>query len=65
MAEVQGFLREDATHGERVVLKNLKNNLPRDFTVYVECPLLKEHFSNVSCHPARRALRVICALRVE
>lgn len=39
MAEVQGFLREDATHGERVVLKNLKNNLPREFTVYVECPL--------------------------
>jgi len=39
MAEVQGFLREDATHGERIVLKNLKNNLPRDFTVYVECPL--------------------------
>lgn len=39
MAEVQGFLREDATHGEQVVLKNLKNNLPRDFTVYVECPL--------------------------
>jgi hypothetical protein len=39
MAEVQGFLREDATHGERVVLKNLKNNLPRDFTVYVEYPL--------------------------
>ena len=39
MAEVQGFLREDATYGEQVVLKNLKNNLPRDFTVYVECPL--------------------------
>ncbi len=39
MAEVQGFLREDATHGERVVFKNLKNNLPKDFIVYVECPL--------------------------
>ena len=39
MAEVQGFLKEDATRGEQVVLKSLKNNLPRDFTVYVECPL--------------------------
>ncbi len=40
MAEVIGALREDrATHGEQVVLKLLKDNLPKDFSVYVECPV--------------------------
>jgi hypothetical protein len=39
MAEIFGSLRDDATYGEKVVLKKLKYNLPRDFSVYVECPL--------------------------
>lgn len=40
MAQIFGFLREDkATHGEKLVLKHLKNNLPNDFAVYVECPI--------------------------
>ncbi len=40
MAEVFGSLREDkATHGEKVVLKLLRDNLPKEFAVYVECPL--------------------------
>ena len=36
MAEVIGFLREDATHGEKGTLKLLSRNLPKEFTVYVE-----------------------------
>jgi hypothetical protein len=40
MAQVFGFLREDqATHGEKIVLRLLKDNLPKEFAVYVECPL--------------------------
>jgi hypothetical protein len=39
MAEIFGFLREDATYGEKEVLKKLRYNLPREFSVYVECPL--------------------------
>ena len=40
MAQVFGFLREDnATHGEKIVLKRLRENLPKEFSVYVECPL--------------------------
>ena len=40
MAEIIGSLREDrATYGERIVLERLGKNLPKDFTVYVECPL--------------------------
>lgn len=39
MAEIVGILRDDATHGEKTVLRALKHNLPRDYTVYVECPL--------------------------
>ncbi|MEJ2264885.1 MAG: UvrD-helicase domain-containing protein [Anaerolineales bacterium] len=40
MAQVYGFLREgQATHGEKVVLNLLKQNLPKEFAVYVECPL--------------------------
>jgi hypothetical protein len=40
MAQVYGFLRDDkATHGEKVVLKLLKDNLPKEYSVYVECPL--------------------------
>ncbi len=40
MAEIVGSLREDqATYGEKLVLKKLKHSLPKEFTVYVECPL--------------------------
>ena len=39
MAEIVGILRDDATFGEKAVRKALRYNLPRDFTVYVECPL--------------------------
>ena len=40
MAEVFGELRKgDATFGEELVLNKLRANLPRDFVVYVECPL--------------------------
>lgn len=40
MAQVYGFLREEkATHGEKMVYKLLKDNLPKEFYVYVECPL--------------------------
>jgi hypothetical protein len=42
MAEVVGYLKEDATSGERRVLKLLSNSLPPDFYVYVECPLHDE-----------------------
>jgi hypothetical protein len=38
-AEVVGFLREDATYGEKQALKLLRLNLPKEFTVYVETPL--------------------------
>jgi hypothetical protein len=39
MAEIIGYLKEDATSGEKRVLKALATALPRDFSVYVECPL--------------------------
>ena len=40
MAEVFGELRKgEATFGEELVLNKLRANLPRDFVVYVECPL--------------------------
>lgn len=40
MAEVVGHLREDrATWGEKEVLKRLRDHLPKEFRVYVECPL--------------------------
>lgn len=43
MAEMRGDLRPDkATYGEKMVYKNLKSNLPRDYTVYVECPINKK-----------------------
>ena len=42
MAEVIGFLREDATYGEKQTLKLLKQNLPKDFAVYVESPIHKK-----------------------
>jgi Nuclease-related domain/AAA domain/UvrD-like helicase C-terminal domain len=42
MAEVIGFLREDATHGEQQTLRLLSRNLPKDFTVYVESPIHKK-----------------------
>jgi hypothetical protein len=38
-AEIVGFLREEATFGEKQALKLLKQNLPKEFTVYVETPL--------------------------
>lgn len=42
MAEVVGFLREDATYGEKETLKYLRQNLPKEFTVYVESPIHKK-----------------------
>ncbi len=42
MADVVGFLRDDATAGERGVLKLLHDNLPKEYYVYVETPLHKE-----------------------
>jgi hypothetical protein len=36
MAEVVGFLRDDATFGEKHTLDFLKRNLPKEFSVYVE-----------------------------
>jgi hypothetical protein len=42
MAEVVGFLRENATDGEKQTLKLLRQNLPKEFTVYVETPLHKK-----------------------
>ncbi|MFC2029002.1 UvrD-helicase domain-containing protein [Chloroflexota bacterium] len=39
MAEVIGFLRENATHGEKKTLQLLKENLPKEYSVYVEIPL--------------------------
>lgn len=41
MAEVIGILRAEATYGERETLRYLKNNLPKEFTVYVETPIHK------------------------
>lgn len=40
MAQIHGSLRDDkATYGEKVVLSHLEQNLPKEFAVYVECPL--------------------------
>ncbi len=41
MAEVIGFLRTDATHGEKQTLSLPGRNLPKEFTVYVESPIHK------------------------
>ena len=41
MAEIIGFLRENATYGEKETLKHLKNNLPKEFNIYVETPIHK------------------------
>ena len=43
MAEVVGFLRENATHGEKLAVELLGQNLPKEYTVYVETPIHKEH----------------------
>ncbi len=43
MAQIFGRLREDkSTYGEKEVLKRLKANLPKEFSVYVECPIPNE-----------------------
>lgn len=43
MATVIGELREGkATWGENVVFRLLQKNLPKDFTVYAECPVAEE-----------------------
>ncbi|HND49903.1 MAG TPA: UvrD-helicase domain-containing protein, partial [Anaerolineales bacterium] len=42
MAEVVGFLREDAPYGEKETLKLLSRNLPKEFSIYVESPLHKK-----------------------
>jgi len=40
MAQVYGQLRDDqATHGEKRVLKLLRQNLPKEYSVYIECPI--------------------------
>lgn len=39
MAEVIGHLRNDATKGEQLTLKLLKDNLPKEYSVYVETPI--------------------------
>lgn len=39
MAEMIGFLREDATFGEKKVFALLQQNLPKEYTVYVETPI--------------------------
>jgi len=40
MVQIFGYLREDAaTHGEKLVFKKLSTSLPKDFYLYVECPL--------------------------
>jgi len=41
VAEIIGILRHDATFGEKETLRYLKNNLPKEFTVYVETPIHK------------------------
>ena len=41
MADVIGFLRKDATHGEKQTLSLLGRNLPKECTVYVESPIHK------------------------
>jgi len=42
MAEMIGNLREDATNGEKLVYKLLGQNLPKEYTVYVETPIRKK-----------------------
>ncbi len=42
MAEVIGYLREDATYGEKQVYRLLAQNLPKEYTVYVETPIRKK-----------------------
>lgn len=39
VAQIIGYLKVDATYGERRVLDVLSHALPKDFVVYVECPL--------------------------
>lgn len=41
MAEVIGFLRNDATYGEQQTKRLLQQNLPKEYTVYVETPIYK------------------------
>ncbi len=41
MAEVRGELRENATYGEKETLRLLKQNLPDEYTIYVEVPIHK------------------------
>jgi len=42
MAEVIGYLREDATYGEKETLKWLRNSLPKEYIVFVEPPIRKK-----------------------
>lgn len=35
-AEIFGYLRDDATYGEKGTLKFLQSNLPKEFSVYIE-----------------------------
>lgn len=42
MAEVIGFLRDDSTYGEKQTLNLLRQNLPKEYTIYVETPIRKK-----------------------
>lgn len=42
MAQTVGFLRENSTYGEKETLKLLEQNLPKEYTVYVETPIRKK-----------------------
>lgn len=41
-AEVYGILRDEATYGEKETLKFLRQNLPKEYSVFVEPPLHKK-----------------------
>ncbi len=42
MAEVIGYLRNEATYGEQETLRYLRSHLPKEFVIYVEPPLRKK-----------------------
>ncbi len=39
MVQIVGYLKDDAMYGEKRVLESLAQNLPKEWSVYVECPL--------------------------
>ena len=42
MAEVIGYLRNEATYGEQETLRYLLSHLPKEFVIYIEPPLRKK-----------------------